>query len=411
MEINARCNAIFAPVHAFRGRYVFLRGSAGSGKSVDTAQQYILRLMAQPGRNLLCVRKCDATNRNSTFAELRRAIRTLGVQRFWTAQLAPLGLRCANGCEILFRGMLDDAQREKIKSISFENGKLTDIWLEEATELSRGDFNILDDRLRGELPPGLFYQIKATFNPVSDDHWIKHDFFDQPGPDILLHKSTYLDNRFLDDGFKKRMERRRTLDPEGYRVYGLGEWGCDGGLILTNWTVENFDCCADRFDFVVNAQDFGFHHADCIGEIGFRDGELFVLREIYEHEKDTGELIRLARERRFRADIPMFCDSAEPDRILMWRRAGFPRAIGVKKGAGSVRAQIDILRGMRIHIRPECVNVLREIRQWRWQRDPASGACTDVPVPVCDDAMAMLRYSVEPLRAPRVRAQAFRGGI
>ena len=68
------------------------------------------------------------------------------------------------------------AQRESIKSVTFSSGSLTDIWLEEATEFTKEDVDILDDRLRGELPEGLFYQIKLTFNPVSANHWIKSTF-------------------------------------------------------------------------------------------------------------------------------------------------------------------------------------------------------------------------------------------
>ena len=55
-----------------------MKGSAGSGKSVDTAQLYILRLMRDKGRNLVCVRKSDITNRDSTFAELESAIKSNG---------------------------------------------------------------------------------------------------------------------------------------------------------------------------------------------------------------------------------------------------------------------------------------------------------------------------------------------
>ena len=78
-----------------------------------------------------------------------------------------------NGNQILFRGMNDDKQREKLKSITFAHGKLTDVWLEEATEFTQADLDIIDDRLRGDLPKGLFYQIRMTFNPVSSTHWIK----------------------------------------------------------------------------------------------------------------------------------------------------------------------------------------------------------------------------------------------
>lgn len=80
-------------------------------------------------------------------------------------------IECKANCnQIIFRGVNDDKQREKLKSITFKRGKLTDVWIEEATELMQSDFEIIDDRLRGKLPPGQFYQIKMTFNPVSATH-------------------------------------------------------------------------------------------------------------------------------------------------------------------------------------------------------------------------------------------------
>ncbi|MEG1276256.1 MAG: phage terminase large subunit, partial [Ruthenibacterium sp.] len=104
MNIKLQSNSVFAPVHAAKSRYVIMRGSAGSGKSVDTAQQYILRLMADKGRNLLCVRKSDVTNRDSTFAELQAAIFRMEVGAYWSIRQNPLMLRCCNGNEVIFRG-------------------------------------------------------------------------------------------------------------------------------------------------------------------------------------------------------------------------------------------------------------------------------------------------------------------
>jgi phage terminase large subunit len=226
LELVIQANPIFKEVDRSKKRYIVMKGSAGSGKSVDTAQHYILRLMTDPGRNLLCVRKADVTNRDSTFAELQAAIfRLFGDQwrKYWYVNQSNMIIECKlNGNRIIFRGCKDDKQREKLKSITVKNGKLTDIWCEEATELTAADLSILDDRLRGELPPGQFYQIRLTFNPVSASHWIKRDFFDRPDPDVLTHHSTYLDNRFIDEAYHKRMERRKEIDPQGYQVYGLG---------------------------------------------------------------------------------------------------------------------------------------------------------------------------------------------
>ncbi|HIZ55369.1 MAG TPA: PBSX family phage terminase large subunit, partial [Firmicutes bacterium] len=181
-RIILQSNPVFHPVHISRCRYIVMKGSAGSGKSADTAQEYILRLLQERERNLLCIRKAEISNRYSTFAELSAAIRRMGVFDLFIVRESPMSIQCKNGSQILFRGMRNSVEREKLKSITVAQGKLTDIWIEEATELTQQDFEILDDRLRGELPAGLFYQIKLTFNPVSASHWIKRVFFDRYDP-------------------------------------------------------------------------------------------------------------------------------------------------------------------------------------------------------------------------------------
>lgn len=414
MNINVQMNPCFKEVNQSRKRYIVMKGSAGSGKSVDTAQNYILRLMQDKGRNLVAMRKSDITNRDSTFAELTGALyRMFGdkAELYWKINKSPLQLTFKpNGNQIIFRGMNDDRQREKLKSITFPKGKLTDVWLEEATEFTQADLEIIDDRLRGELPEGQFYQIRMTFNPVSKTHWIKKVFFDFADKNVMTHHSTYLMNRFIDDAYRQRMERRREVDPDGYRIYGLGEWGEVGGLILSNYIVEEFNTSPERFDYMVNSQDFGFNHANCIGEVGFKDGELYLCRELYVYEKDTDEIIQLA-EGIFRKNITMYCDSAEPDRIRMWRKAGY-KAVPVKKEQNSVAAQIDHLKQHRIHIHPSCVNTIKEIQQWKWKKDEKTNSYTDEPVNFFDDAMAMLRYSIEEERRVKPKLNRdIKGGI
>lgn len=410
-EIRVKFNKVFREYNRTRKRYRLAKGSAGSGKSMDTAQDYIIKLSdpAYKGANLLCVRKIEGSNRNSTFSELQKAIyKVYGAEydQFWKITKTPLEMTSlVTGNQIIFRGIKDDAQREKVKSITFPTGQLVWIWIEEATELDQADVEILDDRLRGDLDnPNLYYQITFTFNPVSASHWIKKIYFDRIKDTIFTCHSTYLDNRFCGADYHRRMEERKETDPEGYRVYGLGEWGETGGLILTNYVIEDFDIDPKRFDYMVNAQDFGFNHANALGEIGFKDGELYVCREIYEFGKHTSEIIQMANEQGFRKNIMMWCDSAEPDRIKMWQEAGY-LADGVDKGgsAGSVKAQIDYLQSIKIHIHAaNCPNTAKEIQQWKWKRDETTvDKYLDIPVPFMDDAMAMLRYSVEDLRRSR----------
>ena len=408
MNIKVQANPCFREVDSSRKRYIVMKGSAGSGKSVDTAQNYILRLMRDKGRNLVCIRKSDITNRDSTFAELTGAIyRMFGdkAERYWQINMSPLKLTCkANGNQIIFRGMNDDKQREKLKSITFQKGKLTDVWCEEATELTQADLEIIDDRLRGILPDGLFYQIRLTFNPVSATHWIKKNFFDIPDENVLCHHSTYLMNRFCDDAYRRRMERRKLVDPEGYRIYGEGEWGEIGGLILHNWEIKEVSQNLNDYDDIAIGQDFGFNHANAILLLGIKDDNIYILDEIYVHEKETSEIIPLAIKQAIPTNRTMWCDSAEPDRIKMWKNAGYFRAKPVEKEPNSVKAQIDWLKGIvtkdktvkrSIFVHPHCTNTIKELQQWKWKKDERSGEYIDEPVPVMDDAMAALRYGVE----------------
>ena len=401
MAIKVEMNSVFREFNKTKCRYRLAMGSAGSGKSVDIAMDFILKLsdIKYKGANLLVVRQTETSHKDSTFAELLSAINRMGLSRFWSYTLTPLTLTCkTTGNMIIFRGFSDQRARERVKSITFPQGKLTWIWAEESTELQESDVDILDDRLRGQLDnPNLYYQMTFSFNPVSASHWIKRKYWDYESDDIFKCHSTYLDNRFLDKSYHKRMMMRKEQDPEGYQVYGLGEWGELGGLILTNYVVEDLSTDFNRYDNVLYSQDFGYNHANCILEVGFKDDEIYILRELYVHEKDTDEIIQLANEMGFDKHKKMWCDSAEPDRIKMWQKAGY-KAEGVKKEQGSVNAQIDYLKQHKIHINGCCLNTIKEIQQWKWQKDKTTGLYIDTPVDFMDDAMAALRYSVENYR-------------
>ncbi|HBF8598370.1 TPA: PBSX family phage terminase large subunit [Clostridioides difficile] len=401
MIVRIKFNPSFKETNFTKKRYRAMKGSAGSGKSVNVAQDYILKLgdKKYQGANLLVVRKSEATHKYSTYAELTGAInRIYGKQadKYWKTTLNPLEIKSkVTGNSIIFRGVNDAKQREKLKSINFSKGKLTWIWCEEATELMESDIDILDDRLRGLLTnPNLYYQMTFTFNPVSATHWIKRKYFDYKNDDIFTHHSTYLQNRFIDEAYYRRMQMRKEQDPEGYRVYGLGEWGETGGAILKNYVIHEFPTEFEYFDNMRLSQDFGFNHANVVLRIGFKDGELYICNEIYVHEMDTSEIIKIANSRGLEKTLFMYCDSAEPDRIKMWKSAGY-KAKGVKKGAGSVKAQIDYLKQLRIHVHPSCTNTIKEIQQWKWKQDERTGLYLDEPVEFMDDAMAALRYSID----------------
>lgn len=93
----------------------------------------------------------------------------------------------------------------------------------------------------------------------------------------------------------------------------------------------------------------------------------------------------------------MYCDSAEPASIKEFRAGGY-LALPVEKEKNSVKAQIDWLKDRRLFIDGRCVNLLKEIGQYRWIMDTVTGEYTDSPVTINDDCIAALRYGIEPWR-------------
>ena len=220
-------NSVYYPLYSNQSRYLVLMGGGSSGKSVFTAQKMIYRCLTETGHRFLALRKVKNTIRESVFTELKKVIHSWGMQRLFVIPAGVSGdlyIRCVNGNEILFAG-LDDV--EKLKSIV----GITSMWIEEASELTPEDFRQLDIRMRGQTAN--YKQIIITFNPISITHWLKDEFFgSEPKEDCTTLRTTYKDNRFLDDAAIKVLEGFRQTDPYYYMVYCLGEWGIIGQSVF-----------------------------------------------------------------------------------------------------------------------------------------------------------------------------------
>lgn len=216
-------NRVYLPLLDCKTRYLVLYGGAGSGKSVFVVQRFLVRLMTEKICNLLVVRQVADTNRNSTFALFKQIISRWRLDRVFKVSEGEMKITCIpSGNSAIFKG-LDDP--EKIKSITFASGELTDVWVEEASEISEKSFNQLDIRLRGGKSRK---QIVLTFNPITVSHWLKKKFVDNRTAEMTVVKTTYKDNDFIEDEYKKLLESYRESDPYYYDVYCLGQWGVVG---------------------------------------------------------------------------------------------------------------------------------------------------------------------------------------
>lgn len=230
MNINIRIskkvfNDVYLPYLDNDDRYLIFYGGGSSGKSYFIAERYIKKMVTPKRCNLLAVRQTGDTNRKSTFPLLKQVISNWNLAEHFKINESDMRVVCKlTGNEIAFAG-LDDV--EKIKSITFANGELTDIWVEEATECQEADINQLKVRLRGGKSKK---QMVLSFNPINIQHWIKKHFIDSGLATVCF--STYKDNKFLTDDDRKALEELKLVDEYTYEVYCLGKWGIVGKTVF-----------------------------------------------------------------------------------------------------------------------------------------------------------------------------------
>ena len=389
---NAIAPAFFGVHDAIReDRYThyFLKGGRGSSKSSFVSVEIVFGIMKNPDSNAVVLRRTASSLRGSVCEQLKWAADLLGVSHLFKINLAAFEMvYLPTGQKIIFKGA-DDVK--KIKSIKVSRGYIRYVWFEECDEFKSYDdiLSVNQSLLRGGSKFNVFY----TFNPPKfKNHWI---YSVEETSDRLFHHSTYKDvpESWLGKQFFIEAEHLKNTDFERYKNQYLGEPCVPSEQIIKSFEVR--DELPDT-DIKFLGQDFGFNHANAILEVGFTESAIYIYKEHYVKGMDTGEVIKDA-EGKLDKSLVMWCDSAEPDRIKMWKKAGW-RATPVSKEPGSVSAQIDFLLSRKIVIHSDCKNTIEEISGWCWMKDKATGECTDTPRPVKDDAMAALRYSIEYLR-------------
>ncbi len=365
-----------------KARYAILYGGAGSGKSVVAAQKLLIRLMSEEEHKFLVIRKVARTLRESVFSLFKDLISELGISEDFKINESNMSIEYLPlKNKIVFFG-IDD--REKIKSIA----GITGIWIEEATELKKEDFDQLDLRLRGETKN--YKQIIITFNPVSSKHWIKKKFFDSECKECFKLKTTYLDNPFVGEEYKQVMERLKRDNPEYYAIYALGNWGTLKGQIYTNYEVV--DSMPEYFEDEFIGMDFGYNHPFAVVHVRIEGKDLYVRELFYKREWENEKVIEYFNEKYpFVKKLQIYADSARPDLIKAWFINGYK----IDKANKNVFEGINAVKSFNLKITRDSVNILKEIELYVWKEDK-NGEVLDEPVKMNDDLMDALRYAITP---------------
>ena len=384
--------------------YRVVKGSRGSKKSKTIAINMIHRIMKYPESNLLVIRRVFNTLRNSCRADLIWAINRLKVNHLWKIPKGEHTLTyLPTGQQILFAG-LDDPL--KLTSITVAQGYLNFVWIEEAFQIEKQEmFETLEESIRGILPPHLFHQITLSFNPWSEDHWLRkrfyNDTYDREYTDDLIYAITtdYTMNEFLDEVTLKRFEEMKIKRPNRFRVAGLGEWGIAEGLVYNNWEILDFDAIELlKKDFsleVAFGLDFGFTNdpsAFIAVIVDLRNKRLFIFDEFYKKRLLNNEIAEEIKIRGYSKD-EITADCAEAKSIEEIRRHGISRIKQSSKGKGSVNQGIQYIQQFDIYVHPKCTNTIMEFKNYVWEEK--NGITLNKAADNYNHLMDALRYALE----------------
>lgn len=370
---------------------ILLVGGGASGKSYFSFQRAVIRAI-QDRRKYLVVRKSATDLRRSCWVDLQNTIKQFKITGLCKINMTNMTIELPNGSSFLCMG-IDDF--EKVKSIP----DITDCIIEEASEITFDDFSQLKMRLRGK--GNLRNQIVLMTNPISKVNWIYKHFFENgcKEPNCLINRSTYKDNKFVNETTVRALESYKTTNPMFYRVYCLGEFGSISKQVFTNYHSEELDIDALRKQGLQHlvGLDFGFVNdptaiIDCLLDEPHK--RIYVLREFYKTGLLNSDIANQLQLMGLSKSL-IIADSAEQKSIEEIKRAGISRIKPSIKGKGSVLQGIQKLQQYELVVDSSCFNLLEELENYSWKKDKASGEYINEPIDEYNHAIDALRYSLQ----------------
>lgn len=303
-------------------------------------------------------------------------------------------------------GVLDLFKRNKNeRTYLYQNRMLEFIGVDDVTKVAKGPrrehlyINECDEFTLRDFQQLIIRTKKRVFidfNPDDEDCWMNTEIeqkrFHTKG-DVDVFVSTYTNNlAFLDDEIVSEIEYLQESHPGAWLVYGLGEYGRIKGRIF-----ENFEIIPEvprEARFHGRGLDFGFtnSYTSLVDVHEWNRGvvwdELLYQRRLL--NRDISERMEQLNLSKFEKIIG---DSAEPKTIEELYRYGW-NIFPCSKGKDSVRRRIDVAQGRKIYVTARSVNLIRELKKYRWAEDK-NGNSLKVPVKKDDHAIDAALYATD----------------
>jgi len=183
-------------------------------------------------------------------------------------------------------------------------------------------------------------------------------------------------------------------DYELWKVYARGITGNVSGVIFPDWEMIDDDDFPGNKDLDwVYSNDFGYTVDPTVIVKQAKLGDTLFVKELaYETGLPAINQVQILKANGFRPDQdPLYCEH-DWDMIRQLRQHGAIYAVEARKGQGSIKAGIDLLKQVKVKYPASSKNIHRERSLYVWLKDKDSGKELNVPIDSNNHTFDAIRY-------------------
>lgn len=351
-------------------RIIALQGGTRSGKTYSALQWIIRNCIAYKGLTYSIVRQTLPALKASAYRDFIEILNTSGLYREANHNMSEYTYSL-NGNLIEFFS-IDNEQKLR--------GRKRDVlFVNEANEIDLEKWRQLLFRTTGK--------VIIDYNPSMFESWIYDHVLTRDDCALLI--TTYKDNPHLSPDIIREIEALASVDPEYWKIFGLGERGQLKDIVFSEW--QQVPQIPTDAKLIGHGLDFGFtNDPTTLVSVYQQDGELWVDERLYRTNMTNNDIGNYLKSINFNRNDAIVADSAEPKSIRELQLQGF-NVQPASKGPDSIVASIDILKRYKINIMQGSVNLIKELRSYKWETD-RDGKHTGKPVDYLNHAIDALRY-------------------
>jgi phage terminase large subunit len=283
----------------------------------------------------------------------------------------------ANGSQIEFFSADNDAK--------LRGARRDWLYMNEANNMNFHSYTELASRTK----KGVY----LDWNPT-DAFWFHDELINDADVDFLI--INYMDNEACPESALNFINKAKQKADAGsafwsnwYRVYGLGEIGSLEGTVFNNWT--QCDKIPKDAEFISYGLDWGFtNDPTSLIEVYRYESKIYVNELLYQTQLTNSDIVAKLKAFQVNTSQCIVADSAEPKSIQDLTNAGY-YVEAARKGPDSIKASIDRLQQYDIVVTKNSLNLIKELRQYKWAKD-REGKALNAPEDVMNHAIDCLRY-------------------